>query len=76
MNRSTDRILTTHTGSLPRPAELVALLEGVDQQDVRGDEAFDRQVQSAVVDIVRQHVDVHVDVANDGEMSKVVTPRT
>jgi 5-methyltetrahydropteroyltriglutamate--homocysteine methyltransferase len=71
MRRSADRILTTHTGSLPRPDDLVASFEGHDQQEVQRDEAFDRRVAAAVEDIVRKQVDAHVDVVNDGEVSKV-----
>ena len=45
MQRSTDRILTTHTGSLPRPDDLVAMVEGKDQQQVqRRDGVFYRRV--------------------------------
>ena len=53
MKRSTERILTTHTGSLPRPADLVAMVEGHDQRDLQGNEAFASRVKSAVHEIVR-----------------------
>src|SRR5579859_2481177 len=71
MQRSSDRILTTHTGSLPRPDDLVAMVEGKDQQQVHHDGAFDRRVQEAVQELVRKQLDVRVDVINDGEASKV-----
>lgn len=71
MNRSTDRILTTHTGSLPRPADLVSMEEGHDQRDLQHDARFEQQVKAAVREIVREQVDAHVDVVNDGEASKV-----
>src|SRR3954467_10441145 len=71
MKRSTDRILTTHTGSLPRPAELVSMEEGHDQRDLQNDQLFEQQVKSAVREIVHKQVDAHVDVVNDGEASKV-----
>jgi 5-methyltetrahydropteroyltriglutamate--homocysteine methyltransferase len=71
MQRSSDRILTTHTGSLPRPDDLVALVEGKDQQEVQRDGVFDRRVTEAVRDLVRKQIDAHVDVINDGEASKV-----
>lgn len=68
MLRSDDRILTTHTGSLPRPRELVqALLEG-DQGGAAADSA---QVREAVAGIVRAQNDAGVDVVNDGEASKI-----
>src|ERR1700704_4010271 len=71
MQRSIDRILTTHTGSLPRPDDLVAMVAGKDQQEVKRDDGVDRRVQEAVHEIVQQQVDARVDVINDGEASKV-----
>jgi len=71
MKRSTDRILTTHTGSLPRPDDLVAMVEGRDQQSISHDEAFERRVAQAAREIVQQQVAAGVDVVNDGEVSKV-----
>ena len=71
MKHSTDRILTTHTGSLPRPNDLVALLEGRDQREARSDPGFQARVGSAVKEIVRKQVEAGVSVVNDGEMSKV-----
>src|SRR3981189_664295 len=71
MQRSTDRILTTHTGSLPRPDDLVAMVAGKDQQEIKRDSVFDRGVKEAVQEIVRKQLDAHVDVINDGEASKV-----
>ena len=71
MKRSTDRILTTHTGSLPRANDLTTLLEALDGGTVPGQAAFDARVRRAVADIVRQQVDAGVDVVNDGEQGKV-----
>jgi len=71
MQRSTERILTTHTGSLPRPDDLVGMVEGHDQQELRNNAAFEQRVKNAVREVVRQQVDTHVDVVNDGEVSKV-----
>jgi 5-methyltetrahydropteroyltriglutamate--homocysteine methyltransferase len=71
MKRSTERILTTHTGSLPRPADLTALLEALDAGTVPDAAAFDARVRRAVADIVRQQVTTGVDVVNDGEQGKV-----
>jgi 5-methyltetrahydropteroyltriglutamate--homocysteine methyltransferase len=71
MKHSTDRILTTHTGSLPRPDDLVGLLEGRDQREARSDPAFQARVGSAVKEIVLKQVAAGVTVVNDGEMSKV-----
>jgi 5-methyltetrahydropteroyltriglutamate--homocysteine methyltransferase len=71
MQRSSQRILTTHTGSLPRPDDLIAIVEGHDQQELQHDADFDQRVRSAVREVVRQQVDTGVDVINDGEVSKV-----
>ncbi len=71
MQRSTDRILTTHTGSLPRPADLVSMLEGHDQREVRGEARFEERVTDAVAEIVQKQAASGVDVVNDGEMGKV-----
>jgi 5-methyltetrahydropteroyltriglutamate--homocysteine methyltransferase len=70
MHRSTDRFLTTHTGSLPRPDDLVRMMfakeEGV---PVDGD-ALDARVRQAVEDTVRRQIEAGIDIVNDGEMSK------
>ena len=71
MQHSTARILTTHTGSLPRPAALVQTMEGHDQREVRAHPGFTSQVQAAVAAAVRHQADVGIDVLTDGEMSKV-----
>jgi len=69
MKRSTDRILTTHTGSLPRPPDLVPLLLGTDQAGADGDAVRDR-VRSAVREAVNKQVAAGLDVVSDGEMGK------
>ena len=70
MRRSTDRFLTTHTGSLPRPDDLVRMMyareEGVPVERA----ALERRVAQAVSDVVRQQVDAGIDIVDDGEMSK------
>jgi 5-methyltetrahydropteroyltriglutamate--homocysteine methyltransferase len=72
MQRSVDRILTTHTGSLPRPSDLRAmLLAGEKGTRSAADEAvFRSRVRSAVVDSVAQQVDCGIDIAGDGELGK------
>lgn len=67
MKRSTERILTTHTGSLPRPPELLAVFTGDRQVDVG---EFAEMTRGAVGQIVRDQTQAGVDVVNDGEMSK------
>ena len=70
MNRSTSRILTTHTGSLPRPWDLVDLLLAKQAGMLADRRAFDVRVTQAVAEVVRKQVDAGVDVLNDGEQSK------
>jgi 5-methyltetrahydropteroyltriglutamate--homocysteine methyltransferase len=69
MKHSIDRILTTHAGSLPRPADLVALVE----RD--GANAFDppaaaARLGAAVADVVKQQAELGIDVIDDGEYGK------
>ena len=70
MSDSSDRILTTHTGSLPRPDDLIQIMwakgDGipVDQQ------ALDERVAAAVDEVVDRQVAAGVSIVNDGEMSK------
>ena len=71
MKRSTDRILTTHTGSLPRATDLTGLLESLDAGTLPDAGAFAARVRRAVSEVVRQQIDAGVDVVNDGEQGKV-----
>ena len=71
MKHSTERILTTHTGSLPRPSDLTATLEALDAGQAPEASAFQARVRTAVADIVRKQVAVGVDVVSDGEQGKV-----
>jgi 5-methyltetrahydropteroyltriglutamate--homocysteine methyltransferase len=71
MKLSTDRILTTHTGSLPRPKPLFDLLMAQDRGDAVDAAAFDALAAKSVDDIVAQQVANGVDIANDGEMAKL-----
>jgi 5-methyltetrahydropteroyltriglutamate--homocysteine methyltransferase len=70
MKTSQDRILTTHTGSLPRPPELRALLVEKDQGRPYDKAELARLTREAVFAIVRRQAEVGVDVINDGELSK------
>jgi 5-methyltetrahydropteroyltriglutamate--homocysteine methyltransferase len=71
MKRSTTRILTTHTGSLPRPQEVLRLL--IEDQARPGTEraALDAAVRRAVVEVVRKQAATGLDVINDGEQGRV-----
>jgi len=71
MKLSTDRILTTHTGSLPRATDLTTTLEALDSGRMPDPEAFDARVRRAVGDIVHQQLEAGIDIVNDGEQGKV-----
>jgi 5-methyltetrahydropteroyltriglutamate--homocysteine methyltransferase len=70
MKRSTERILTTHTGSLPRPDDLLPLIKAMEAGNTTNVAGFDTRVRSAVAEIVRKQVEAGVDVVNDGEAGK------
>ncbi len=70
MKTSTDRILTTHTGSLPRPKPLVDLILGREKGAAVEAKQFEAETAKAVDQIVAQQVAAGIDVINDGEMSK------
>ena len=71
MRRSTERILTTHTGSLARPPELVQMLLARDRGEAIDEAAFEAATARAVLDVVRRQVEAGIDVVSDGEQSKV-----
>ena len=71
MKHSTDRILTTHVGSLPRPAHVAEMLLRRERGDDGDPDEFDRTMADAVAEIVKRQVSVGVDVVSDGEMSKI-----
>ena len=71
MKRSTDRILTTHTGSLPRPADLVDLMYRREEGEAVPQSVVDARVRSAVSGAVARQTDAGLDVINDGEQGKI-----
>jgi 5-methyltetrahydropteroyltriglutamate--homocysteine methyltransferase len=70
MQRSTERFLTTHTGSLPRPDDLVRTMFAKEEGVPVDREALDRHIAAAVAEVVRKQVDAGIDIVDDGEMSK------
>ena len=70
MKRSLERILTTHTGSLPRPDDLMPLLRAKEAGEAYDAGALAAQVKLAVAEAVRMQAAAGVDIVNDGEMSK------
>src|SRR5579864_3220100 len=70
MKRSSQRILTTHIGSLPRPKALWELIEAKDKNQPFDQSALHTQLKSAVTAIVRKQVEAGIDIPSDGEQSK------
>jgi 5-methyltetrahydropteroyltriglutamate--homocysteine methyltransferase len=70
VKRSTDRILTTHAGSLPRPPDLLELVQARASGHAVDDRVYGDRVRRAVLDVVRQQVACRLDVIDDGEMGK------
>jgi 5-methyltetrahydropteroyltriglutamate--homocysteine methyltransferase len=70
MRLSTDRILTTHVGSLPRPDDVAALLEAKEFGEDYDARAFEARMDSAVAECVADQRAIGLDVINDGEITK------
>jgi 5-methyltetrahydropteroyltriglutamate--homocysteine methyltransferase len=72
MQLSAERILTTHVGSLPRPAELEAMLlrREKDQLDPQGQERLPGLIVDAVNSVVRRQAELGIDIVCDGEMGR------
>ena len=64
-------VQTTHTGSLPRPERLLALLFAYDRAEEIEAAAFDEEIRNAVADVVRRQVELGLDYVSDGELSKI-----
>jgi 5-methyltetrahydropteroyltriglutamate--homocysteine methyltransferase len=67
MIRSTDRILTTHTGSLPRPQDLTDMLWKKERDELTDLDAFNKRVAEAVREVVKRQVDSGISIVSDGE---------
>lgn len=70
MKQSTDRILTTHVGSLARPIELLDLLKERENGRPYDKAELDQAIADAVKDRIQMQVDNGIDIVTDGEMSK------
>ena len=70
MRTSTNRILTTHVGSLPRPESIKALLRARLSGQTLDEAQLSARVAEAVAEVVRQQTEVGIDVISDGEMGK------
>ena len=71
MKKSQGRIFTTHTGSLPRPDELVQLLAAVARGESVDQSALERLADASTLEVIRKQADAGVDVINSGEQSRV-----
>jgi 5-methyltetrahydropteroyltriglutamate--homocysteine methyltransferase len=70
VKRSTERILTTHAGSLPRPDDVRAAIAARSAGEPCDEAVLDQRLQEAVSEVVRRQAAAGVDVVNDGELSK------
>ena len=71
MKYSSERILTTHVGSLPRPKNVTELIFAKDREEKYDQDEFDETIASAVRDAVARQTESGIDVVSDGEMSKI-----
>src|SRR3989440_8397510 len=70
MKQSTERFLTTHTGSLPRPEDLIRMMYAKEEGVPVDAQALAARVRAAVEEVVGKQAEAGIDVVNDGEMSK------
>jgi 5-methyltetrahydropteroyltriglutamate--homocysteine methyltransferase len=70
MKRSTERILTTHVGSLPRPPDLLAMIQAKERGEAVDNAVFDARVKSAVAEAVKRQAEAGIDIPADGEMGR------
>ena len=70
MRRGTERFLTTHTGSLPRPDDLVRMMYAKEEGVPVDAAALDARIGEAVAEVARKQIEAGIDLVNDGEMSK------
>jgi 5-methyltetrahydropteroyltriglutamate--homocysteine methyltransferase len=70
MKRSTERFLTTHTGSLPRPDDLIRMMYAKEEGVPVDTQALAQRIRSAVAEVVKKQAEAGVDLVNDGELSK------
>ena len=70
MKRSTERFLTTHTGSLPRPDDLIRMMYAKEEGVPVEPAALAAHVRAAVAEVVKKQAAAGIDIVNDGEMSK------
>src|SRR5215469_12508249 len=70
MPHNTDRILTTHVGSLIRPPKLIEFWRSIEDGKPYDEAAFEDCLTQSVVEVVRQQAEIGIDIVSDGEFSK------
>src|SRR3984885_12480731 len=70
MAQTTDRILTTHVGSLIRPPKLIEFWRAIEDGKPHDAAAFEAALTESVAEVVRQQADAGIDIVSDGEFSK------
>src|SRR6266849_1971832 len=75
MRVSTNQILTSHVGSLPRPDELIAANRARETGEVIDDRDFQQTLAAAVIEAVRHQHELGIDVPGDGEFGKSMAQR-
>jgi 5-methyltetrahydropteroyltriglutamate--homocysteine methyltransferase len=73
MKRSTDRILTTHVGSLIRPQALQDILRAKQAGQPYDQAAYEKCLKQSIDDVVSRQADIGVDVVSDGEFGKAIS---
>ena len=72
MRKSTDHILTSHAGSLPRPDDLIEANRAREAGESSDEAAFEKTLRKAIVDVVRRQKESGIDVPGDGEFGKAM----
>jgi 5-methyltetrahydropteroyltriglutamate--homocysteine methyltransferase len=70
MQRSTNRILTTHVGSLIRPPQLLELVRARQTGDAENQQAYEQRLRDSVAEVVGRQAQTGIDIVNDGEFGK------
>ena len=70
MKQSTERILTTHVGSLPRPSDLLEMIQAKERGEAFDAAALSARGKGAVAEVVRRQAESGIDIIADGEMGR------
>ena len=75
MRASSDHILTSHAGSLPRPDALIEANRAREAGEATDERGYHEVLRNAVADVVRRQRDLGIDIPGDGEFGKATTQR-